>query len=200
MREQELAVLKAQLHPHFLFNCLNTISATVSADPEEARRLIARLADILRYSVDTTGQNLVPFDREWQLTRSYLELEEKRLGDRLRLQLTVDPEASDVPVPPMVLQPLVENAVRHGLAASASGGDLMVAAKVIDDHLRMEVRDTGVGASGVDLAALMSRGTGLRNISARLQTLYGEAAHLEATSPSKGGFRVVVTLPAGGPR
>jgi len=199
VREQELSVLKAQLHPHFLFNCLNTISATVSADPEEARRLIAHLADILRYSVDTTDQSLVPFAREWQLTRSYLSLEEKRLGDRLRLRLDVNPEADDVPVPPMVLQPLVENAVRHGLSVSARGGDLIVSAQVIDRWLRMEVGDTGSGAPGLDLESLMTRGTGLRNISARLHVLYGEAGRLEAASPPEGGFRVVVTLPAGVP-
>ena len=197
MREQELSALKAQLHPHFLFNCLNTISATVSADPEEARRQIAQLADILRYSVDTTGQSLVPFAREWQLTRSYLSLEEKRLGDRLRLRLEVDPQADDVPVPPMVLQPLVENAVHHGLADSANGGDLIISVQVIAGSLRMEVRDTGSGAPDLDLESLMARGTGLRNISSRLRVLYGEAGRLEASSPSGGGFRVVVTLPVG---
>ena len=140
---------------------------------------------------------LVPLRDELDLISKYLSVEKVRLGDKFEIRTEIDAETENALVPTLLLQPLVENAVRHGLATRAAGGELIVAAQLVDGYLRMEVRDTGAGAPGLELDSLMDRGTGLRNISARLRVLYGDAGRLEATSPREGGFRVVVTLPAG---
>lgn len=199
LREQELAVLRAQLHPHFLFNSLNTISATITEDAEEARRLIARLGDVLRYAVDTVDEDFVPLQREWQLTRSYLDVEQARLGDRLVLVTELAPDTLEAPVPPMVLQPLVENAIRHAIAPAPEGGSLRIESRRDGAHLRLEVANTGiVPASPPD--ADQRSGTGLRNIRARLRGLYGESAQLHLDTPADGRFVVTVVLPVPGDR
>ena len=193
LREQQLAVLRSQLNPHFLFNSLNTISAVLGRDAEQARRLIARLGDVLRYAVDSVERDSVSLAEEWELTRSYLEVEQARLGDRLEV-LAEMAGAPTCQVPPMILQPLVENAVVHGIAPLPEGGQLRVSAEETPDRVVLTVSNTGAAVAG-DAALWESRGTALRNIRTRLRTLYGERADLRLSSPAAGGFEAVVRLP-----
>ncbi len=194
LREQQLAVLRSQLNPHFLFNSLNTISAVLSQDAEKARRLIARLGDVLRYAVDSVERDSVPLAEEWKLTRSYLEVEQARLGDRLEVREAAAGPVLSCEVPPMILQPLVENAIVHGIAPLPEGGRLLLSAERALDQVVLTVRNSG-GAVPGDAALWESRGTALRNIRTRLRTLYGEAADLRLSSPAAGGFEAIVRLP-----
>ena len=194
-REQELAILKAQLNPHFLFNTLNGISAMVSHDPEEARRMIARLAELLRYATDSSEQPLVPLREEVAFTQAYVQLEQKRLAERLSIELDIDSEALDVPIPPMILQSLVENAIKHGIAPAPEGGKLLVRIRAAKELLRIVVRDTGIGVNGRSLEELKVLGTGLKNSDERLLHLFGEEAQLRLQTPADGGFQIDFSLP-----
>ncbi len=194
-REQELAILKAQLNPHFLFNTLNGISAMVSRDPEEARRMIARLAELLRYATDSSEQPLVPLREEVAFTQAYVQLEQKRLAERLSVELDIDSEALDAPIPPMILQALVENAIKHGIAPAPEGGKLLVQIRAAKELLRIVVRDTGIGVNGRSLEELKALGTGLKNSDERLLHLFGEEAQLRLQTPADGGFQVDFSLP-----
>ncbi|MEL6616921.1 MAG: histidine kinase, partial [Bacteroidota bacterium] len=144
-RRAELSALKAQLNPHFLFNTLNSISASVPPEQEHTRSLVSRLAHLMRYALDASRRDLVLLDEELRFTEAYLALEQERLGDRLSVAWDVEPEARSFTVPPMIVQPLVENAVRHGLAPSVTGGTVEVRARLRDTTLAIEVRDTGLG-------------------------------------------------------
>lgn len=194
LREQELAVLRSQLNPHFLFNSLNTISAVLGQDTERARELIARLGDVLRYAVDSVDLDSVALGDEWQWTGSYLDVERARLGDRLQVVTDVNDDLLPLRVPPMVLQPLVENAIVHGIAPNPEGGRLSVRAWSDGSHLCIAVENDGAPATG-DPDSWESEGTALRNIRARLRALYGESAGLDLTAPEEGGFRAVVRIP-----
>ena len=194
-REQELAILKAQLNPHFLFNTLNGISAMVSRDPEEARRMIARLADLLRYATDSSERPLVPLREEVAFTQAYVQLEQKRLAERLSTELDIDSEALDAPIPPMVLQSLVENAIKHGIAPAPEGGKLLVQIRAAKGVLRIGVRDTGIGVNGRSLEELKALGTGLKNSDERLRHLFGQEAQLRLQTPADGGFQIDFSLP-----
>ena len=193
-REQELAILKAQLNPHFLFNTLNGISAMVTHDPEEARRMIARLAELLRYTTDSTERALVPLREEVAFTQAYVQLEQKRLAERLHTELDIDSEALDAPVPPMILQSLVENAIKHGIAPAPEGGKLLVQIRADKEVLRFVVRDTGIG-NGRSLEELKALGTGLKNSDERLRHLFGSEAQLRVQTPAGGGFQIDFSLP-----
>jgi hypothetical protein len=148
LREQQLAVLRSQLNPHFLFNSLNTISAVLGQNVEQARGLIARLGDVLRYAVDSIDRNVVPLAEEWTLTRSYLDVEQARLGDRLAVQADIPDELLATTVPPMILQPLVENAIIHGIAPLPEGGQVHVSAELVSGRVRLEVRNSGASVIG----------------------------------------------------
>ena len=199
-REQELAALKAQINPHFLFNTLNSISATLKQDPDEAREMIARLAGMMRYALDSAERNLVPLREELDFARQYLALERHRFSDRLDAQVVVavDEEALDRPVPPMVLQPLVENALRHGIAPSEEGGSVRVTVTSENDRLTVRVTDTGVGPPTEDPLSSDGEGVGLANTSARLERTYGPDAALQTALNDPSGFSVWFTLPPDG--
>jgi signal transduction histidine kinase len=192
-REQELRSLRAQLNPHFLFNALNAVSAEVGRDPDEAREMIGRLAGLLRYSLDAGRRDLVPLAEEVGFVRDYLDLEGARMGRRLRAVLDVDDEALGAEVPPMALQTLVENAVRHGVAPAPGGGAVTVAARVEGDAVEVLVEDTGVGAAPGALAD--AEGVGLANTDERLRLLFGEASALRVEADRAQGFAVAFRLP-----
>lgn len=199
-REQELAALKAQVNPHFLFNTLNSISATLQLDPHQAREMIAKLAGMMRYTLDSSDRDLVSLREEVDFTRKYLDLEGHRFSDRLdaRIQIDTNEDALEAPVPPMVLQPLVENALRHGIAPSESGGTVEVSISTADDRIRVEVSDTGVGPDeDVELSEI-DGGTGLVNTSARLKHTYGSGATLETAPNEPTGFTVSFSIPRNG--
>lgn len=188
----ELHALRTQLHPHFLFNALNTVSTYVRADPDTAERMIARLGQLLRHALASGGEHEVPLREELDVARAYLEIEQARFEDRLRVRWTVDPSALAARVPSLLLQPLVENAVRHGIAPRAAAGTIEIAAERHDGALRLVVRDDGVGLPDVGAPR---EGVGLANTRARLRQLYGDRQSLELVRPDGGGACVRVTLP-----
>ncbi len=173
--EAKLASLESRIHPHFLFNTLNSISALIPVDTARAEEMVGRLAALLRSSLDSTRQPLIPLSAEMSLVKSYLEIEKARYGRRLRFQLSASPDVGEWLVPPLAIQCLTENSVKHGIAKSVDGGEVEIAAGLEQDALRIEVRDSG---PGFDLSNVPP-GHGLDNLVARLETLFGTAARLE---------------------
>jgi sensor histidine kinase YesM len=190
LAQAELQVLKMQLHPHFLFNTLHAISALVHKDVELADRMIARLGELLRSTLENVGTQQVALRDELEFIKPYLEIEQARLGPRLSVHLDIDPEAMDASVPNLILQPLVENAIRHGIAPQVGDGRLEIVARRSNGHVHLKVRDNGRG-----LAANYTEGVGVANTRARLQQLYG-AEHLFAMrNRPDGGLEVTVAVP-----
>jgi signal transduction histidine kinase len=174
-REAEMRTLQAQLNPHFLFNGLNNIRALVMEDPARARRMMTHLAELLRYTMQRNGAEQVPLATELEIVENYLQLEAMQLEERLHYTLDVAPEALAVPVPPMTLQLLVENAIKHGLAPRPAGGRLSLAAhpNAAGTALHVAVRNTGTYQPRPD-----HPGVGVRNVQERLALLFGPAARL----------------------
>lgn len=187
----ELAALRMQIQPHFLFNALNTISSLVHEKPVVAERMIARLSTLFRATLESPGAEEVPLLEELRTARLYLEIEEARFEDRLRVRWHVDPGVHAARVPHLVLQPLVENAVRHGIAPRSAPGTVEISAERVDGTLRLEVRDDGAGCAQDAGAA----GVGLQNTRERLRHLYGARQTMEAGGAPGGGFSVRITLP-----
>jgi LytS/YehU family sensor histidine kinase len=192
LAQTQLQVLKMQLHPHFLFNTLNAISALVHQDVELADRMIARLGDLLRTTLDNANQQEVALKQELDFIQPYLEIEKARLGPRLTVDMRIDPEVMDASVPNMILQPLVENAIRHGIAVRSQPGMIQIHAQRNNGALRLGVKDTGPGLSS---PAGPVQGIGLANTRARLEQLYGLNQSLELANHPDGGLQVSITLP-----
>lgn len=190
-----IRAITAQMSPHFLFNALHSLSALVRRDPTASERVLEQLGGLLRYGLDR-GDRLVPLADEWRFARDYLGIEKLRLGPRLQVAERLEPEALDCLVPPFVVQPLVENAIRHGVSPFPEGGALEVRAFLEDDALHIEVRDTGPGAPPARIAA--ATGVGLRGVRAQLVTHFGDAAGMETEQLPEGGFAVRLTIPAEG--
>jgi hypothetical protein len=189
LAEAESAALRAQLQPHFLFNTLNAISALVEDEPRRARRLIAKLGDLLRLSIEDHRAPESPFGDELDFTEAYLAIEQARLGPRLRVVRDIAPEALTCLVPTLLLQPLVENAIRHGIAPLVEGGTVSIAAKIVDERLHVTVADDGRGAG-----AIVER-VGLGNARRRLRQLYGDRHALEIDTAPRAGFKVLLMTP-----
>ena len=191
--EARLKTLEAELHPHFLFNTLHAISTLVHRDPEAADRMISRLSDLLRITFDRTGEPKVTLKEEIDFLQKYLDIEQTRFQDRLTVSVSVDPEGLDGEVPRMILQPLVENAIKHGIAGRNGGNQIHISAGRDGDRLWMQVRDNGVGLQVGTLKALRT-GVGLSNTRARLDCLYGRLYRLEFTD-RHGGLSVLIEIP-----
>ena len=175
LREAELRALEAQVNPHFLFNCLNSIRGLVVENPAVAQDMITRLANILRYNLRRDLMHTVPLESEVEVVGDYLALESVRLEDRLRVQFDIEPEAGKVPIPPMFLQTLVENALKHGVAKLPAGGDLLIRAVLKPGALVVEVENPGQLAEANPEATQL----GLANVRQRLRILYGDRASLQ---------------------
>ena len=189
----KLDALRLQLQPHFLFNTLHAISTLVHRDANQADELIGDLSDLLRLSLLTTDHE-VPLARELDLLDRYLAIEQTRLGDRLRVVREIEPAALAALVPTFVLQPLAENAIRHGLEPRSAPGTITISARATAQSIFLSVADDGVGLANTDKLTAR-RGIGLANTEARLQALHGPAAKLELVTPPEGGLRVEITLP-----
>jgi two-component system sensor histidine kinase AlgZ len=194
-REAELRALHYQIQPHFMFNTLNAISTLVyTRRNDDATRMLARFGDFLRMTLDADASREVRVAEELQLTLAYLEIERVRLGDRLQLRQAVDATALDLAVPPLLLQPLVENAIRHGIAPQEAAAVLEIGVTCSAGRLCLRVRNDGIDLSPAFDAG--HYGVGLANIAARLRVLYGEDCSLTLHRPSSGGCEAVVDLPA----
>jgi len=191
----ELKALKAQINPHFLFNALNSISALISSDPDAAQQTLERLAGIFRGTLLASEKGSVPFRKEMELVDAYLDVERARFGRRLSVEQSIDPGARDVPVPPLILQPVVENAVRHGISPTVEGGTVRIDAKLVDGALRIVVQDDGEGTGLIDLEEMLAEGYGLRNVRDRLATRFGEGEWFKFESSRETGTRVELVLP-----
>lgn len=190
--QARLQALRLQLQPHFLFNTLNAITALLHRDPAKAERMVNGLSELLRFSLGTAGEQEVRLDRELEVLRHYLDIQLVRFPDRLQVRFDVDPAAQDAMVPSLLLQPLVENAIKHGIGPRAAGGHLAILAHRRDDTLALEVSDDGVGARR---GQPLSEGVGLGNARARLASMYGPRHRLEAGARDDGGFRVAIEIP-----
>lgn len=189
-----LDALRMQLNPHFLFNTLNTVAAMVHQDPRIAERMVTRLSDLLRASLDHPDTHEVPLREEIELLQRYLDIEQVRFSDRLSVSVRVSPDVADALVPSLILQPLVENAIRHGIEQIDTAGVIQVDADRIGDRLRLNVRDNGPGPNP-DATPTRRRGIGLRNTRARLEQLYGHVCRVELRRAEGGGAEAEVLLP-----
>jgi sensor histidine kinase YesM len=189
-REAELKALKAQVNPHFLFNSLNSISALTSSDPVKAREMCVLLGDFLRRTLGLGEKSTIPLEEELALVRLFLAVEKVRFGARIRMDENIENEAMGVPVPPLLLQPLVENAVVHGIAHLVEGGSVRLDVKAVNGFLSVVVENT----FDPDAPPRRKGGVGLANVRQRLATRYGKQATFEAGADGD-QFRVAITLP-----
>ncbi|HRI82907.1 MAG TPA: histidine kinase [Opitutaceae bacterium] len=179
VKEAELRALKSQVNPHFIFNALNSLRALIDEDPARARQAVTQLANLLRYSLQSGQLETVPFEDELRIVNDYLALEQVRHEERLRLRLDVAPETLHLPVPPMLLQTLVENAVKYGISQSPEGGEIAIIARRETGGLRLQVTNPGVLTTPAPKAATVSTGVGLRNAAERMRLLFGDSATLQ---------------------
>ena len=198
VKEAELRALKSQVNPHFLFNSLNSLRALIDEDAPRAREAVTRLANMLRYSLQSGQQELVPFDDEIRIVEDYLALEQIRHESRLRVRWEITPEARGLHVPPMLLQTLVENAVKYGISTRRDGGELVISAHRVASELNIRVTNPGDLAAPTSAAAARagsSTGVGLRNATERLKLLFGERATLILRPEPAGCVTADVSIP-----
>ena len=192
LAEARLDALRAQINPHFLFNTLNAIAALVERDPAGVRRMIARLADLLRRTIDSRGAATVPLSEEIDFLRRYIEIMEVRFQGRLRVRMDISPDTLDVRVPSLILQPIMENAIEHGASRAVGEGVIEVVARRDHGNLVLSVRDNGPGVRGAEA------GVGLSNTRARLEQLYGSRALVSIESLPESGAIATMTIPIDG--
>jgi two-component system, LytTR family, sensor histidine kinase AlgZ len=190
-REAELRALRAQIDPHFLFNCLNSVSALTTADPQGARRMCVLLSDFLRKSLVLGAEDLVTLEDEAALASSFLQIEQVRLGPRLRVNLDIDAGAARCLVPPLLLQPLVENALRHGISHLIDGGAIVMEARRVGDRLLISISNP----CDPERPRNAGNGIGLENVRNRMTALYGQDARVQAAGSAE-HFRVDLSMPA----
>jgi two-component system sensor histidine kinase AlgZ len=189
-RGAELRLLRAQLNPHFLFNSLNSISALAGSDPPAARRMCLNLAAFFRQSLGVGGRSSIPLEEEFELAGTYLAIEAERFGSRLRVRSEAEPDTRRFAVPPLVLQPLVENAVHHGIATLVVGGEIRLSARHEGEDILLSVENP----CDPDRAPSHAEGLGLGNVRSRISALYGGAASLEVHE-TRDRYRVELRLP-----
>lgn len=195
LQQAQLQVLRMQLHPHFLFNTLNAVVALIHENPRAADRVLTQLSDLLRLSLAGEQTQEVTLKEELDFLRKYVEIQRALLQERLEVSFEIEPDALDASVPSMVLQPLVENSIRHGIAPRARGGRVEVRARREGDSLRLSVRDDGLGINAASQNGHGGDGLGLSNTRARLARLYGAAQSFELRAAAGGGCEVTLTIP-----
>lgn len=204
LMEAELRALRSQINPHFLFNSLNTIASLIPSEPEKAERMTVRMSSIFRYVLIHADRPFSSLGEEVEFLRTFLEIEQIRFGDRLSVEFEVDPAAGHLMIPSLILQPLVENAIKHGIAPKVGKSRITVGAKCVDDMIQVDIDDDGVGlrhnaVTDRHLRRMAnSTGIGLHNIRERLSTLYGAAAGLTLTDLESAGCRATLTIPVNG--
>jgi two-component system, LytTR family, sensor kinase len=196
-REARLSALRYQLNPHFLFNSLNAVSTLVlEGNAAAATRMLAQIGELLRTTLDGESLLEIPLAHELAFIKQYLAIEQTRLGDRLRVETTISQDTLDAAVPNMLLQPLVENAVRHGIAALIEGGTITLTSALHDDNLLITIANSGPGVEGTALQnGTHSSGIGLTNTAERLRTLYGENQRFVLQPLDAGGYEATIEIP-----
>ena len=189
--QAQLQALKMELQPHFLFNTLHAISALMHRDVKAANEMLVLLADMLEVALQNVKDQEVSLAEEIKTLKLYVEIQQIRFGDRLRVYYEIDPEALNARVPHMIFQPLVENAIKHGIADRRSGGRLDIAATVADETVHLAVQDDGLGLRDTR----PGHGIGLTNTRDRLAFLYGDRQHFDLRDAAGGGVRVEVSIP-----
>jgi len=195
LKQAELDALKMQLHPHFLFNTLNAIAILMKEDVSRAEQMLLRLGELLRVTLESAGIQRVTLAQELSFLDRYLEIEQIRFEDRLRVERDVDSDTLDAMVPNLLLQPIVENAIKHGVSARASAGRIVIRSHRVDDMLYLEVSDDGPGLSVADRQGLPAGGIGLTNTVKRLQQRFGEAYKFDLKNAPGGGLTVAIEIP-----
>jgi two-component system sensor histidine kinase AlgZ len=193
MLEEERArfsSLESRIHPHFLFNTLNSISALIREDPGKAEQTVQQLSALLRYSLDTHTSGLTRLGKELRIVTDYLEIERTRFGDRLKFTIDAPGALEDLELPPMAIQTLVENSIKHAVSRSRSGGEIRIVARTVEDRFLVEVSDDGPGFAASD----MQEGHGLDNLRARLESVFAGDASLRISSEG-GGSTVTLSMP-----
>jgi two-component system, LytTR family, sensor kinase len=193
LAKARLQTLKSQLQPHFLFNTMHSISALMLTDVQAADRMMSRLSDLLRVSLENAGMQITTLSRELEFMNCYLEIEKVRFEERLSVVLDVAPDTLDAQVPHLLLQPLVDNALKHGISQLPGGGEIRIAASTQENTLQLEVQDNGPGA--LCTGPFRTSGVGLRVTRERLESLYGQDQSFELLSPPNGGVTVRVCIP-----
>ncbi len=192
--EAQLQALKMQLHPHFLFNTLNSISALLDEDADAADQMLARLGDFLRLTLENSGAQEVTLQEELEFLRCYLEIERVRFHDRLTVNMQIEPETLDARVPNLILQPIVENAIKHGIVARIAPGEIAIRARHRGQTLELQVKDNGPGLGRTD-GVRLKEGLGLANTRARLEQLYRAAYRFDMSDAPEGGLQVTLEIP-----
>lgn len=192
--EAELRALRAQINPHFLFNALNAISCLIDTHPQKAQETLERLGEIFRYVLTSSEKEFVPLREELDFIDSYLRIEQERFGNKLQLQKFIDPEVQKIPIPSLILQPLVENCIKHGRTPK---GEVWIEISAIkkDDLVELTIADHGKGIPQRLKERVYKNGTGLRNVTERLQRLYGEKYGLQLLDNQPRGTMAVVRIP-----
>src|ERR1041384_117380 len=194
--QAQLDALKMQLQPHFLFNTLHSISALVHKNPDTADKMIAPLGDFLRQTLENAGTQEVSLQQELEFLKCYLDIERIRFEDRLTVQMNIEPRTLDARLPNLILQPIVENAIRHGISPRTSSGLIEIEARRLNGTLHVQVTDNGPGIpSGSTSGTIVKEGVGLANTQARLKQLYGEDQRLDLSNTVRGGLTVVLEIP-----
>ena len=191
--QSELSALKAQLNPHFLYNVFNTINAAIPTTAKHARNMVTELSDLFRYQLKASREELVPLAEELDFVSKYLDLEKERFGERLRYRIDCEMAVSKMVIPPLIIQPLVENAIKHGIAPLIEGGKVHVSVVEKENQLEVSVQDTGAGATGKSMSDLLQQGVGLSNTHERLKKMYGKG--LQVVTDEIEGFTVRFQLP-----
>jgi two-component system, LytTR family, sensor kinase len=195
LAKAHLQALKSQMQPHFLFNTMHSISALMLTDVHAADKMMARLSDLLRMSMENAGIQLTTLSRELEFVTGYLEIEKVRFEDRLKLVLDIAPDTLDAQVPHLLLQPFAENAIRHGIAKRSAKGEIQISASHDERDLDLRVRDNGPGIGQTEGPSFRGDGLGLRTTRERLRTLYGADQSLDIRNVPGGGLEVKIRIP-----
>jgi two-component system LytT family sensor kinase len=195
LAQAQLENLRLQLQPHFLFNTLNTISSVMYEDVRTADAMLTQLSELLRLTLRTANSHEIPLAQELEITRLYLQIMQKRFESNLRVTYSVDSELENSMVPQLILQPLVENSLRHGLKDGGAGIDITIGARREDGSLILQVADTGAGFGAQGVESVMNRGVGLANIRGRLEQLYGAEQEFAIANRPTGGAEVTLRVP-----
>lgn len=185
-KEMQISLLKSQINPHFLFNTLNSISTLMHSSKEKARKVITQLSDIFRYALDSHSDTMVKVFHEVNFIENYIRIQQVRFGDRLRFEKDIDPTCLSVEIPPMILQPLVENSVKYGIAPKDDGGIISLTIRRSGKIIFFEVRDNGLGSNAKKIMDGSSSGVGMSNTDLRLKSFYGPSSTLRVRASERG--------------